>query len=246
MAKSKSSSSGPKKQGKSKGGIMGLDKSSTSPAMKIIISLLILAFVSTFLYGGIASIIQVFKPNPNQPAATSTNPVAAAKAQFQPQIDALTKLAASDPTSQTPLVNLGNAYFDWAQQVSQASQNSTSAAVTAGALWVSAKDTYAKAIKIKPGDSALTVDYAIATFYAGDTTGAIAIALPVSKSDPTFAQAWLNLGVFYQASGENAKAIAALQQYLKLDPAGKQGNATYAKQQLDLLRKASTGTSTTP
>ncbi len=246
MAKTKSSSSGPKKPGKSKGGIMGLDKSSTSMGMKIIISLLILAFVSTFLYGGIASIIQVFQPNPNQPATTATDPIAAAETQFQPQVDALRALVESDPTSQTPLVNLGNAYFDWAQQVSQASQNSTTAAVTAGALWISAKDTYAKAIKIKPGDPALTIDYAIATFYSGDTAGAIAIAVPVSESNPTFAQAWLNLGVFYQASGESAKAIAAFNQYLKLDPTGKQGNADFAKEQLDLLKKTSPSTTTTP
>jgi len=246
MAKTKSSSSGPKKPGKSKGGIMGLDKSSTSLGMKIIISLLILAFVSTFLYGGIASIVQVFQKNPNQPAAASTDPIAAAETQFQPQVDALRKQVESNPTSQTPLVNLGNKYFDWAQQVSQASQNSTTAAVTTGALWISAKDTYAKAIKIKPGDPALTIDYAIATFYSGDTAGAIAIAVPVSESNPTFAQAWLNLGVFYQASGESARAIAAFNQYLKLDPTGKQGNAKFAKQQLELLKKASTSTSPTP
>lgn len=246
MAKKKSSSSGPKKPGKSRGGIMGLDKSSTSLGMKIIIGLLIFAFISTFLYGGIASIIQAFQPDANQPAATSTDPVVAAQAEFQPQIDALTKLVESDPTSQTPLVNLGNAYFDWAQQVSQASQNSTTAAVTAQALWISAKDTYAKAIKIKAGDPALTVDYAIATYYAGDTAGAIAIALPVSESNPTFAQAWLNLGVFYQASGESAKAIAAFEQYLKLDPTDQQGNADFAKQQLDELKKSSTSTSATP
>jgi len=113
-------------------------------------------------------------------------------------------------------------------------------------LWISAKDTYAKAIKIKPGDPALTIDYAIATFYSGDTAGAIAIAVPISESNPTFAQAWLNLGVFYQASGESAKAIAAFSEYLKLDPTGKQGNADFAKEQLDILKKASTSTSPTP
>lgn len=245
MAKSKSSSSGPKKPGKTKGGIMGLDKSSTSIGMKIIISVLILAFISTFLYGGIASIIQVFQPNPNQGAATA-DPIAAAKTQYQPQVDALSRLVESDPTSQTPLVNLGNAYFDWAQKVSEASQNSTTAAATAGALWLSAKDTYAKAIEIKAGDPALTIDYSIATFYSGDTAGAIAIAAPISESNPTFAQAWLNLGVFYQASGQSAKAVAAFNQYLKLDPTGKQGNADFAKQQLDILKKISTSTTTTP
>lgn len=245
MAKTRSSSSGAKKPSKSKGGIMGLDKSSTSIGMKIIISLLIFAFISTFLYGGIASIVQVFQPNPNQPGTTPSDPIAAAETQYQPRVDALSKAVESDPTSQTPLVNLGNAYFDWAQQVSQASQNSTTAAVTAGTLWVSAKDTYAKAIKIKPGDPALTIDYAIATFYSGDTAGAIAIAVPISESNPTFAQAWLNLGVFYQASGESAKSIAAFNQYLKLDPTDKQGT-DFAKQQLDTLKNASPSTSSTP
>ena len=246
MTKTKSSSSGAKKPGKSKGGIMGLNKSSTSIGMKIVISLLIFAFISTFLYGGIASIVQVFQPNPNQSATTSADPIVAAETKFQPQVDALRKLTESDPTSQTPLVNLGNAYFDWAQEVSKASQNSTTAAVTAGTLWISAKDTYAQAIKIKPGDPALTIDYAIATFYSGDTAGAIALAVPISESNPTFAQAWLNLGVFYQESGESAKAVAAFSQYLKLDPTGKQGSADFAKKQLDILKKAPANTPPTP
>jgi len=247
MAKKKASSSTPKKPARSKGGIMGLDKSSTSVGMKVIISLLILAFVSTFLYGGIASIIQAFQASPSTSSATkSTDPVAAAEAQFKPQVDALNKLVESEPTSYTPLVNLGNAYFDWAQTVSQASQTSTSAAVTAGALWISAKDSYGRAIKVQPGDPAVTIDFAIATFYSGDTSAAIAIATPVSRTTPKFAQAWLNLGVFYEASGETAKAIAAYEQYLKLDPSGKQGNAEYAKTQLQTLKKGSTATSVTP
>ena len=245
MAKAKRSSSSSKKPVKSKGGLMGIDKSSTSVAMKVIISLLILAFVSTFLYGGIASIIEVFKPNPNQPAAASKDPIVVASVQYKPQVDALSKLVASEPTSYTPLVNLGNAYFDWAQAVAKASQTSTAAAVTAGTLWVSAKDAYGKAVKAKPGDPAVTIDYSIATFYSGDTVSAIAIAEPVSIANPTFSQAWLNLGVFYQAAGQSAKAIAAFERYLKLDPTGKQGNAAYAKQQLATLKKGSSTPSVT-
>lgn len=245
--KKKSTNSSPKKPTKNKGGLMGLDKSSTSVGMKVIIGLLILAFVSTFLYGGISSIIQAFQPTSSSTSTqTSSDPVVAASDLYKPQVDALSKVVASEPTSYTPLVSLANKYFDWAKAVSQASQTSTSAAVTASTLWISAKDTYAKALKVKPGESPVTIDYAIATFYSGDTAGAIAIAVPVTKSDPTFAQAWVNLGTFYEASGENAKAIAAYERYVALDPQDKQGNLKFAKGQITALKKGSIATSTTP
>ncbi len=244
--KSKSSKSSTKKTAGSGHGIMGMDKSHTSTSMKVIISILIIAFISMFLYGGVASLIDLFKPNPNAPAAVSADPVAAAKAQFETQVNALKALAESQPTSYTPQVNLANSYFDWALQLAQASQTSTAAATAATPLWGSAKETYAKALAIKPGDPAVTTDFAIVTFYSGDTMSAIAIAEPVTKANPTFALAWLNLGMFYEASAQPAKAIVAYERFLKLDPTGKLGNADYAKTQLTALKKAATTATTTP
>ena len=239
MTKHKSSKSSPKRPAQSKHGLMGMDKSHTSTGMKLIIGLLIVAFVSMFLYGGIASVIELFKPNPNQTTATAADPVAAASQQFKPQADALSAAVESEPTSYTALVSLGNKYFDWAQQLAQASQTSTAAAAAAAPLWVSAKDTYGRAVTVQPGDPSVTIDYSIATFYSGDTTAAITIAEPVTKSAPTFAQAWFNLGQYYEASVQPAKAIAAYEQYLKLDPDGKQGNADFAKTQLAALKASS-------
>ena len=70
-------------------------------------------------------------------------------------------------------------------------------------------------------------------FFVGNT-----IAEPIAKSSPTFAQVWLNLGVYYSAANQNAKAIGAFEKYLALDPTGKNGNLSYVKQQLATLKKA--------
>jgi tetratricopeptide (TPR) repeat protein len=238
--KRKASTAGP-----AGGGIMSLNKSHTSVSMKVIIVLLIVAFVSLFLYGGVQSIIDLFK-NQSTSGVAAVNPVDAIKTKNQPAVAALSKIAESSPTSYTVLVSLGNAYFDWAQQLSQASQTSTAALAATAPLWNSAKSAYGRAVKIKPGEAAVTVDYSIATFYSGDTTAAIAIAEPVTRSQPTFVQAWLNLGVYYEAARQNAKAINAFEKYLVLDPTGKQGDSNYVKQQLAALKKSTPSTITTP
>ena len=155
---------------------------------------------------------------------------------------ALTAAAASDPTSYTAHVNLGNAYFDWAQTLSTpaegASQISTAAMAAVGPLWLSSRDAYAKAVKIKAGDPAVETDFAIVTFYSGETTAAIVIGERVTKANPDFAQAWLNLGVFYASSGQNAKAIAAFERYVKLDPKGQ--NVAFAQEQIKSLKAPAT------
>ena len=213
--------------------------------MKVIIILLIVAFVSLFLYGGVQSIIDLFKNKPGSSVA-AVNSVTAINAKFQPQVTALGKIVESSPTSYTVLVSLGNAYFDWAQELSKASQTSTAALAATPPLWLSAKSAYGRAVKAKPGEAAVTIDYSIATFYSGDTTAAIAIAEPIAKNQPTFAQAWLNLGVYYEAAKENAKAIDAYQKYVTLDPKGTQGNLSYVQQQLAALKKSTPSTITTP
>ena len=223
-------------RGPAHGGIMALNKSHTSVSMKVIIILLIVAFVSLFMYGGVASIIDLFKQS--KTAAVVTDPVATINTKYEPQVAALGTMVESAPTSYTVLVSLGNAYFDWAQELSQASQTSTAALAATPPLWQSAKDAYGRAVKVKPGEAPVTVDYAIATFYSGETTAAIAIAEPIAKSQPKFAPVWLNLGVFYEATNQTAKAIDAFEKYLVLDPKGTQGNLEVVKQKLATLKKA--------
>ncbi len=197
---------------------MAINKAKTSPWMKGFIIFLIVAFVATIGAASIPSIFQLFTQPSTSQTTTQATPAATVEqinAQFQPGITALTAAAASDPTSYTAHVNLGNAYFDWAQTLSTpaegASQISTAAMAAVGPLWLSSRDAYAKAVKIKAGDPAVETDFAIVTFYSGETTSAIVIGERVTKTNPDFSQAWLNLGVFYANSGQNAKAIAAFE-----------------------------------
>ena len=223
---------------------MAINKAKTSPWMKGFIIILIIAFVGTIGYASLGGIVDLFR----QPAAQTTAPtttvvsVEQVNANFKPGVDALVAAAASDPTSYTAQVNLGNAYFDWAQTLSTpaegASQITTAAMAAAGPLWLSSKDAYAKAVKIKAGDPAVETDFAIVTYYSGDTTSAIVIGERTTKAQPDFSQAWLNLGVFYAGSGQTAKAIAAFERYLKLDPKGQ--NVAFAQDQIKALKSAPT------
>jgi tetratricopeptide (TPR) repeat protein len=208
--------------------------------MKGFIIFLIFAFVVTIGAASIPSIGQLFT-TPAADTTAATTPAATVEqinAQFQPGVTALTATAASNPASYTAQVNLGNAYFDWAQTLSTpaqgASQISTAAMAAVGPLWLSSKDAYAKAIKIKAGDPAVETDFAIVTFYSGETTAAIVLGENVVKAKPDFAQAWLNLGVFYGTVGQNAKAIAAFERYIKLDPKGQ--NVSFAQDQIKSLK----------
>lgn len=222
---------------------MAINKAKTSWWMKGFIIFLILAFVATIGAASIPSIFQLF----TQPATqTATQPAGAAptvaqiNATYKPGVDALAAALASDPTSYTAAVNLGNAYFDWAQTLSTpaqgASQLTTEAIAAAGPLWLASKDAYATAVKIKPGEPAVETDFAIATYYSGDTTAAITLGEGTTVRQPDFAQAWLNLGIFYAGAGQLDKSISAFERYIKLDPKGQ--NVTFAQDQIKALKAA--------
>lgn len=219
---------------------MAINKSNTSPAMKAMIIVLIIAFVVGFipLIGGFFSNPGAGTQQTNG-STTATSTVAGIDAKYQPQVAALNSILASEPTSYTALVSLGNSYFDWAIEKQQLSTTSTEAVGADAPLWIAAKDAYGRALAVKDDESAVKVDYSITVFYSGDTKGAIALATEVTKADPTFAPAYFNLGVFQGAAGNNAEGIAAFTKYLELDPEGKQGgNADFAKQQIETLKAA--------
>jgi tetratricopeptide (TPR) repeat protein len=221
---------------------VAINKANTPVWMKAVLILMAIVFVFGFISIGASP----FLDNGQQPGTAPAGSLDAINGQFTPTVSALTTQLQSEPESYTVLVNLGNTYFDWAVQVQQQSQT-TSAAVGADLpLWVSAKDAYGRALAVKPGEPPVTVDYAITLFYTGESTRAIEEAEAVAKADPEFAPAFFNLGIFYGAVGENATAITNLERYLELDPEGKQGNADFAKNQLQTLRTTSTPATLTP
>lgn len=227
---------------------MALNKAHTSIWVKTLIIILIIAFVSLFMYQGLAGILDLFKQNPQAASTTAgTDPVATINAQNQSVVDQLQKTAASDPTSYTAAVNLANGYFDWAQQLSQPqqgqSQISTAAMTAAFTQWAAAKTAYDTATKLaKKFDAAAQTDRSYAALYSNNATEAVAIVKVVTVKEPTFAQAWVHLGIYYEALGDTKSAIPAYQRYLAIDPKGQ--NAQYVKDRLKQLG-ASTTSSTT-
>ena len=239
MAKKPSSSSKRSKKPVEKsavkgGGIMSLNKSNTSPFMKIVIIVTIISMVMLFLAGGVTGLIALFQPAPQ---AAKVDPIVALRTQYDPQIQALTTVLASEPTSYTLLVNLANAHLSYAQELQNlTSEQSTAAMEPLAQQLTLARDTYAKAVKAnKNTESPVLVDYAITTYYSGDATAAVKIAEGVIKKDPTFAAAFYNLGIFYEAVSKKELAIAAYQKYVTLDLTGQNGNMDYALQQLKAL-----------
>ena len=229
---------------------MALNKAHTSIWVKVLIIVLIIAFVSLFMYQGLAGLLDLFRPVQQPTAASSTvDYVAAINQQNQPVADALSRIAASNPTSYTAAARVANAYFDWARALSQPqsgqSQLTTGAMAAASREWIAAKTAYDVADKLAPSfDPSMQTDRSYAAFSSNDTTAGIEIAKTVTKKAPKFAQAWVHLGLYYEALGDTKLAIPAYQKGLALDP--KAQNAAYVKERLKAMGATSSVPSSTP
>lgn len=212
---------------------MAIDKSRTPVWMKVVLIGIALTFVLGFCTMA-GNPLNLFAPQ--QTATQTADPASAINQKHQGGVSQLTTLLQSNPESYTVLVDLGNSYFDWAAELQSAASTNTALQGADLPMWNAAKDAYSRALKVRGNEAPVRVDYAITLFYSGDTNAAVKIVTAVSKEQPTFAQAWFNLGVFDAALGTTETAISAFERYLQLDPNGQQGNAAYAKQALEQLK----------
>lgn len=218
---------------------MALNKAHTSVWVKAMIIFLIICFVSLFMYTGINGLIDLFQPSGQTQSTTQTpaQTLAAINAKHQPTIDALKVPAASKPASYTAIVNLANAYFDWAQeidtQVAGQSQPATATMMAAEQTWTLAQAQYNKASKLKANDPNVQTDRAVSMFYSNEPTAAVTTIQKVLAQNPTFGPAWLNAGLFYESLGQNEQAIIAYKKYVAIDP--KANNVAFAKDRLSKL-----------
>jgi len=219
---------------------VAINKSQTPVWMKAVLILLAIVFVFGFVSIGASPFMT---DDTQEPAAAGS--LDAINQQFAPTVAAVTSQLQTDPENFDLLVNLGNTYFDWAAQVQQAAQTDAANAGVDQPLWVAAKDAYGRAVAIDATNPPVTVDYAIVLFYTGETAKAIEMASAIAKSNPEFAMAWYNLGIFHKALGETEEAIAGFERYLELDPKGESGNLEFAKSELATL-KGEGGTTATP
>lgn len=219
---------------------MAIDKSRTSNGMKIGVIILVVAFVLGI--GGTLTTLTTATDTSQQ-----TNPTAATGGLEQISQTALAGIAPAEealktkPNDYTLLKSLGDQYFDYALKVQQAS---TSGAISV-TIWQRAADYYGRALAVTPGDPNVATDMAISQYYGNDAKGAVATIEPVLSKNATFAPAPYNAGIFYQALGENAKAKAAYETYLKLEPNGE--NSANAKKFLaEVSKTAQTAPASAP
>jgi len=226
---------------------MAIDKSRTKPWMRGVIIFVCVAFVvgiGGFAFEGLfnsAQISQNAQSQTNQTGSGNTTATVDAIAKsYGPAIKALeTTVSANDP--QVQLV-IAEKYFEWAdavlQAVSQGGGNTQAAQSRgfqlSGPYWKAASTAYAKSFAKKSGDASSTTDYAVSLFYSGDAAGAVKIAEALVARDPKFAPVRFNLGIFYANTGDKAKAKAALEKYIQMDPNGQ--NVANAKSMLSSLK----------
>lgn len=227
---------------------MAIDKSRSKLWVKVVIWITVLAFASSVIAAGI-SLTGLFGGGAPSGSQQQVNNFKAIDDSFKSGTQTLAKTAASNPTSYAAQVALANRYIDWVgsiesalqtqQQQTGKSNETTAIAEERYVLYSNAKDAYSKAIKIKKDDPQVLGDYSISLFYTNDTSGAIVAATRAVTIKPDFAVVWFNLGNFYLSSKQNAKAIAAYQQYLKLQPKGQLASA--AQQNIKQAQSGSTG-----
>lgn len=212
---------------------MAIDKSRTSAGMKVVIWFVIAAFVLLGLGTAIAS-FQGGGANTAQGGQTGTaSNLDTIGQKWRPQIDAAESQLQSKPKDYALLKQLGDNHYDWAAEVQKAAPN----AGVDKTIWARAADYYGRAWAVQATDPAVGTDMSIARFYSADTAGAIAGIEEVRKKSPKFAPAAFNAGIFYKAVGNNPKAIASFNDYLKLEPNGDQAAA--AKNLLAEVQNAS-------
>jgi tetratricopeptide (TPR) repeat protein len=213
---------------------MAIDKSRTSPMMKLGISVLIVAVALGVIGIPMVSALSECSsqtPNNQQASQTASVTVEAIAAQHTPVVQATEASLTVQPKDYTLLVQQGNNYFEWASAVMQAlSGKGTSEALP---IWIAASSYYDRALKVKAGDANVMTDYSVTLYHSNQLAAAIKLGEQVVAKDPKFAPVRFNLGLYYESAQDKVKAKAAFQAYLQLAPNGP--NVDTAKAHLKTL-----------
>lgn len=221
---------------------MAIDKRNAPPWVKA--TIVVIAMLLVIAFGGalIPGLAALFSSDQSAGAQAGRGTLDAVAAEKGPQIMAIEQALASDPTSYTVLVALGNSYFDYALAVQEVDADP----IITSALWSKAADGYQRALAIDPADPNVATDLSIALYYGGSTDDAIVVVESVLAQDPKFAAALYNAGVFYRTAGRTADAIRVLEAFLVEDPDGRAGNRQLAEQFLGELKSQAGGGGAAP
>jgi tetratricopeptide (TPR) repeat protein len=200
---------------------MAIDKSHSKPWVKTLALILSVALI--FGLSALAFLPELFPPATSTTGTTATGQAsvtstATIDATYKARVDATAQQLAASPGDYNLLVTQAGNYQEWASQLADASGQGPGGADMA--YWPLAIDLFNKALAIKPGSAEVETNLGLCYLYSGDVTKAITTIEGATKADPTFGQPFYFLGRAYQAAGQSAKAIAAYQNYVKLDPSG--------------------------
>lgn len=221
---------------------MALDKSQTSLIAKIIIILFGLVLIIGLAgpsFMGLVGLQGCTATNTGGGDSASTLDTIASR--YRPVAESWEGILASDPTSATALVTLGNLHFDWANEVRQAAQTQGLPAGSDTSIVEIAISYYERALGAGASTPEVRTDLAIAYYYANQPDKAASTIEGVTAEFPDFAPAFFNGGIFYEAMGRTDDAIASFQRYLELDTEGASGNPDYAQERITALQQSGSG-----
>lgn len=219
---------------------MAINKSHSPAWVKIVVWVIVAAFVLTGVgFGGSAILQALANASQAGTATTDTNTTASTdsleiiNAAFQPTMTSLEASIAADPENLSLLTKAGSTYMDWAYQLYNSSDTKAQAAFSS--TMAAAIPYWERAQVLSPSDRTIAGDLATALFYAGRTDEAIALAEKTLKDNPDYATVWFNLGIFKEASGDTAGAKTAYQKAVDTDTEGTVKQS--AQTALDALNK---------
>ena len=168
--------------------------------------------------------------------SSETDYVAKADEKYGAQVTALEEKYASDPVNLATLLNLGKNYMTWGTYVRYF--GSTDADTShANELLSNAVKYYDEYLAIKDS-AAVRVDKALCAYYQEDGTSALQQLKELTESAPDYGPAWANLGLLYEASGDEDSAKAAYAKAQETDPNDEYGAKSYATQRLASLESS--------
>lgn len=169
-------------------------------------------------------------------SGSETDYVAKADEKYGAQVTALEEKYASDPVNLATLLNLGKNYMTWGTYVRYF--GSTDADTShANELLSNAVKYYDEYLAIKDS-AAVRVDKALCAYYQEDGTSALQQLKELTESAPDYGPAWANLGLLYEASGDEESAKAAYAKAQETDPNDEYGAKSYATQRLASLESS--------
>lgn len=204
---------------------------------------LLLGVVIGYLAGTSATIAELSAEAERQAADESEGPSSLSMPEGHPEVDVdeegnatLAEGGSDGPSTEGDVLARANSLFDTGMAALESAEDDEARQRAAG-LFAQAVESYDEYLGTTSSPSA-EVDRAICVFYSGDHEGAIADLESFVERDGTFAPAWANLGMFYEAHGDTDKAVGAYRS--ALDAAEEEdtyGVGDYARRRLDALEK---------